>query len=524
MPRDGVSDEEDVTMDGDARNGKVFYSDEDEDAGAMPVFDPAAVLRAIAAEDETDEDAAPPAFDPASILRAIETEDDPEELEVEPPAPDGESALRAVRAVAAVFAMSREDAEAAHDDAELHEDPGLSVVAPRADAFAHGMDDDQVEDEGHLTAHLDDVDEAVQPAWDASVAPAAAVACEDEDDAMEAYPSDYAAAGHDAAGDAEDSARDSHAVDEEDDIGDEDGYPGDDDAGAALVAVPHLPRMDELDLPGRKPRIALMGEFSAGKSTLSNLLIGAQPLPMKVTATQLPPVWISWGDGAPYREDIHGDTHPIDMDRLAEIDPAETRVIRIFEKSEVLEHCDIIDMPGISDPNMDSEVWERVIDRADGVIWCTHATQAWRQSEASVWESLSPKLFETSILLVTRFDKILSENDRARVMRRVARETEGLFTARLPISLTRALAAGDDPELLEDCGAAAFVDRFFDILQSLARNLDTTSGAARTRRTLAREGLDMAAAPAPQGAGGIVPGRILPRRVRPVSQPAPGLD
>jgi len=34
---------------------------------------------------------------------------------------------------------------------------------------------------------------------------------------------------------------------------------------------------------GRRPRIALMGEFSAGKSTLSNLLLGARPLPEKVT-------------------------------------------------------------------------------------------------------------------------------------------------------------------------------------------------------------------------------------------------
>ena len=46
----------------------------------------------------------------------------------------------------------------------------------------------------------------------------------------------------------------------------------------------------------RRPRVCLMGEFSAGKSTLSNLLLGAEALPVNVTATQLPPVWISEGD------------------------------------------------------------------------------------------------------------------------------------------------------------------------------------------------------------------------------------
>ena len=40
--------------------------------------------------------------------------------------------------------------------------------------------------------------------------------------------------------------------------------------------------------PVRRPRVALMGEFSAGKSTLSNLLIGKSALPVNVTATQLP--------------------------------------------------------------------------------------------------------------------------------------------------------------------------------------------------------------------------------------------
>ena len=118
----------------------------------------------------------------------------------------------------------------------------------------------------------------------------------------------------------------------------------------------------------RKPRIAIMGEFSAGKSTLTNLLIGSEPLPVRVTATQLPPVWISYGDAEPYREDMQGNSHPVDLKDLASIAIEETSLIRISLKSDILELCDLIDMPGISDPNMSSEVWERVIGQADGVL------------------------------------------------------------------------------------------------------------------------------------------------------------
>ncbi len=302
-----------------------------------------------------------------------------------------------------------------------------------------------------------------------------------------------------------------------------------DDAPDAAEEEIDFPRLDAV-VPGpRKPRIALMGEFSAGKSTLSNLLIGSSPLPMRVTATQLPPVWIAWGDGPEYREDVEGSTHRVDIDAIGEIDPAETRVIRIFRKSDILEMCDIIDMPGISDPNMSSDVWERVIDHADAVIWCTHATQAWRQSESAVWESLGEDLRSKSLLLLTRFDKILNDQDKRRVMKRVERETEGLFAARLPISLTGAMAAGDDRDRWVESGAEAFTERFVDLIHQLSADLGTKTDtpAARPRRERPTSVLRFYEPSGPSDVTtAVMPSRVVPMRVRPTSarQPAPRPD
>ena len=39
----------------------------------------------------------------------------------------------------------------------------------------------------------------------------------------------------------------------------------------------------------RKPRILVAGEFSAGKSTIINRLLGFELLPENVTSTSLPP-------------------------------------------------------------------------------------------------------------------------------------------------------------------------------------------------------------------------------------------
>lgn len=222
----------------------------------------------------------------------------------------------------------------------------------------------------------------------------------------------------------------------------------------------------------RKPRLAIMGEFSAGKSTLANLLIGVQHLPVQVTATQLPPVWISQGSAPPYRVDLEGKTIPVSLARLEDVPIFETAYIRMFETSDILEKCDIIDMPGISDPNMPAAVWQRVLPQADGIIWCTHATQAWRQSESAIWDTMTPELQRRSLLLLTRIDKIVADRDRERIAKRVSRETFGQFSRPcLPISLTKAIAGRENVAEFEAAGATAFIGALMEILFAIDADL-----------------------------------------------------
>ncbi|WP_106746246.1 dynamin family protein [Yoonia maritima] len=259
----------------------------------------------------------------------------------------------------------------------------------------------------------------------------------------------------------------------------------------------------------RKPRIALMGEFSAGKSTLSNLLMGARPLPEKVTATRLSPVWMSHGTDAPYRVDVDGKTEPVSLEQLENIPVEQTMCIRLFLECDILDVCDLIDFPGISDPNMSSEVWERMLPEVDAVIWLTHATQAWRQSEAAVWDTMPTAVRENSVLLITRFDKLTTEKDRVRVFKRVLRETKGQFAATFPISLLQALEAGDDYERWDASGAGPFVEHLIQSVETLSKL------AARTELPLYNIA-DGTAIPEP------VTTAVLPRRVkRPLNENAP---
>ncbi|WP_338550462.1 dynamin family protein [Roseovarius phycicola] len=255
----------------------------------------------------------------------------------------------------------------------------------------------------------------------------------------------------------------------------------------------------------RKPRVALMGEFSAGKSTLLNMLLSQASLPVRITATSVPPVWIAYGEPAAARvthDDVQED---LPVGEIADTSLEDTKYIRLWLKSDVLEFCDLFDLPGISDPNMDREVLMAVFDEVDSVIWCTHATQAWRQSEAATWEELSARTKGHNLLVITQFDKITSDRDRMRLLSRVGKETEGQFDAIFPLALLDATEAKDKDAWIQS-GAAAFCEHLIDDLMKRELIEETQDALSEDNDGLAEiEPLED-------------PNRIIPKRV---SRPKP---
>ena len=264
----------------------------------------------------------------------------------------------------------------------------------------------------------------------------------------------------------------------------------------------------DTDMTGQKPRLVLMGEFSAGKSTLSNMLLGSRPLPMRVTATRLPPVEITYGPQNACAVGIDGERTPIDLEKLEDVCLEETRSIELQMEAELLEHCALIDMPGVSDPSMQQQYWQDVVRSDDHEIWCTHATQAWRQSEAAIWNVLRPSARGASLLLITQFDKLRNERDKKRVVKRIERETEGLFDAIYPVSLLAALEAGEDEAAWEASGAAALSAHIARIVAAGPASTDAKEMDDATTPLMLTDPLNAPADFAPRGNGSVVPRRI----------------
>jgi hypothetical protein len=156
---------------------------------------------------------------------------------------------------------------------------------------------------------------------------------------------------------------------------------------------------------------------------------------------------------------------------------------------------------------MEATVWKRLIHAADGVIWCTHATQAWRQSEAATWEELPAELHANSLLLLTRADK-LREADLQRVVTRVKAETGRMFAGIFPVSLMIAATAGEDRDAWEVSGAEAVTRSLLDIVFRI------DNAARRRPKPIVASGGDGTPQRSVSGATPAPSRPVVPRRVQ----------
>lgn len=219
----------------------------------------------------------------------------------------------------------------------------------------------------------------------------------------------------------------------------------------------------------RKPIIALMGEYSAGKSTLLNLLLDGEILPTKVTATNLPAVWLTYGEEKTVEGLRHdGTLECVDMDSLGEDVREQYLLLRFAHDAEILKQVDVVDTPGISDPKLAKGATLYLADYLDAVLWLSPANQAWRQSEKTVWTAFPETLRADSLMVMTRADKMRRVSDLNKVLKRVKSETKDLFGAVLAMNTPLAKSSKSQPESKdwEKCGGKAF----YAALETLIQN------------------------------------------------------
>lgn len=235
-----------------------------------------------------------------------------------------------------------------------------------------------------------------------------------------------------------------------------------------------------------KPVIGVMGEFSSGKSTLLNFMLDRDLAHTQVTATPLPPIWFTQSQTA-FTKGLRADgtLEDIDLDDSQVDFRANYLAIYRGINTPALSDCDVIDCPGISDPDLGKGALRFLQPYFDFVIWCTPASQAWRQTDKAAYEKLAQSTRENSILVVTRMDKLRNDKDRAKVLKRVRGETGALFGTVLGLETPKAAAV--PAEARDDTAEGAWVQTGGYAFATAVTDAISRTGAKLTNETIVTE-------------------------------------
>jgi len=245
----------------------------------------------------------------------------------------------------------------------------------------------------------------------------------------------------------------------------------------------------------RPPRIALLGEFNTGKSTLANVLMGSGVLPTSVHANTRFPVRLHYADVPALEVELSDRSrHPMSLAEVDALQRGEARLLHVGLPVTRLKKFELIDTPGLASgqSGLDDMSLEACA-RCHIAIWCTMSTQAWKATEKVVWRSLPKRLQSEGILVVTHKDAVRAVRDRERLAARLDAEARPHFRSLAMVAAAdaeRALGNGAGATQSEEWSESGGAELEALVLEAVARHLAARVGAAERLLDRAARRLD----------------------------------
>jgi cellulose synthase operon protein C len=215
----------------------------------------------------------------------------------------------------------------------------------------------------------------------------------------------------------------------------------------------------------RPLRVAVVGEFNAGKSSFINALLGEPVAPVGVLPTTATLNRLVWAPDSFVRIALAGMDDRLvphaDLGRaLAEVDVARVEHVTIYAPLEPLRRLEIIDTPGFNAPDQRHAAAARsAFDEAHVALWLLDATQPLKASERAVLSEIAARGLPLLVLLnkLDRLQASAADHPAAALDETLGHVREGLASAGLepiapPLAFSARLALAGrsgEPALLE---------------------------------------------------------------------------
>jgi hypothetical protein len=263
--------------------------------------------------------------------------------------------------------------------------------------------------------------------------------------------------------------------------------------------------LDALEAYLRRPlRLAAIGEQNTGKSSLINMLLRGSVVPTGALASMRAHLLLRHGedsalyavgaDGARARLTsralarmagpqvrppasgtgfVYNAAQPVQSARRPELQGAgmlpghlrgETeggaKLIEMIVPHDFLRGTELVEARAFPEDGAGNVLRHAL--PVDLAVWCTLATQAWKETERQSWRRMPARFHSGAILLVTYKDALGTGRDEAKLLSRLERDAGPLFSSISFVSLRQAVEAMDasgritDERKWERSGAPAF--------------------------------------------------------------------
>lgn len=197
-----------------------------------------------------------------------------------------------------------------------------------------------------------------------------------------------------------------------------------------------------IDTLNEPPLIAVIGQFSSGKSTFLNALLGQDILPSGLTPVTAKAVRLKFAKMPLLSvKFINGSENLLASSDLAELNKLGEQVsgMTLYAPSEILKEINFIDTPGLNSlRDADTKETKNTLKKVSGTIWLSLANNAAKASELESIKEILKANDLKAICLINQKDK-LSEEELESLLKH-ARQTYGeLFEDIITISSKQAL-------------------------------------------------------------------------------------